>query len=144
MYFLLQIYLHLGVIDSYINKVSIKYGFEYGRARMWGSFGWAAATYTTGIAMNINPNLAFVSASLAALIAIICLSMAKVEISDVEMKKANSVSLKDIKHLLQNKDFLFLLFFMIGVGCVYDVYDQMGLYFINDPDDYWIEILPVK
>ena len=45
-----------GVIDSYINKVSIKYGFEYGRARMWGSFGWAAATYTTGIAMNINPN----------------------------------------------------------------------------------------
>ena len=99
-----------GVIDSYINKVSIKYGFEYGRARMWGSFGWAAATYTTGIAMNINPNLAFVSASLAALIAIICLSMAKVEISDVEMKKANSVSLKDIKHLLQNKDFYFYYF----------------------------------
>ena len=121
-----------GVIDSYINKVSIKYGFEYGRARMWGSFGWAAATYTTGIAMNINPNLAFVSASLAALIAIICLSMAKVEISDVEMKKANSVSLKDIKHLLQNKDFLFLLFFMIGVGCVYDVYDQQfGVYFVS-------------
>ena len=116
-----------GVIDSYINKVSIKYGFEYGRARMWGSFGWAAATYTTGIAMNINPNLAFVSASLAALIAIICLSMAKVEISDVEMKKANSV-----KHLLQNKDFLFLLFFMIGVGCVYDVYDQQfGVYFVS-------------
>lgn len=121
-----------GVIDSYINKVSIKYGFEYGRARMWGSFGWAAATYTTGIAMNINPNLAFVSASLAALMAIICLSMAKVEISDVEMKKANSVSLKDIKHLLQNKDFLFLLFFMIGVGCVYDVYDQQfGVYFVS-------------
>lgn len=118
-----------GVIDSYINKVSIKYGFEYGRARMWGSFGWAAATYTTGIAMNINPNLAFVSASLAALIAIICLSMAKVEISDVEMKKANSVSLKDIKHLLQNKDFLFLLFFMIGVGCVYD--QQFGVYFVS-------------
>lgn len=121
-----------GVIDSYIYKVSIKYGFEYGRARMWGSFGWAAATYTTGIAMNINPNLVFVSASLAALIAIICLSMAKVEISDVEMKKANSVSLKDIKHLLQNKDFLFLLFFMIGVGCVYDVYDQQfGVYFVS-------------
>lgn len=121
-----------GVIDSYINKVSIKYGFEYGRARMWGSFGWAAATYTTGIAMNINPNLAFVSASLAALLAIICLSVAKVEISDVEMKKASSVSLKDIKHLLQNKDFLFLLFFMIGVGCVYDVYDQQfGVYFVS-------------
>mgnify|MGYP000769819465 FL=1 len=21
---------------------------------------------------------------------------------------------------------------------------DMGLYFINDPDDYWIEVLPVK
>ena len=21
---------------------------------------------------------------------------------------------------------------------------EMGLYFINDPDDYWIEILPIK
>ena len=110
-----------GVIDSYINKVSIKYGFEYGRARMWGSFGWAAATYTTGIAMNINPNLAFVSASLAALIAIICLSMAKVEISDVEMKKANSVSLKDIKHLLQNKDFLFFTSSPSGVRKIFSV-----------------------
>ena len=88
--------------------------------------------YNEDGSMNINPNLAFVSASLAALIAIICLSMAKVEISDVEMKKANSVSLKDIKHLLQNKDFLFLLFFMIGVGCVYDVYDQQfGVYFVS-------------
>ena len=48
------------------------------------------------------------------------------------MKKANYVSLKDIKHLLQNKDFLFLLFFMIGVGCVYDVYDQQfGVYFVS-------------
>lgn len=121
-----------GVIDSYINKVSIKYGFEYGRARMWGSFGWAAATYTTGIAMNINPNLAFVSASLAALIAIICLSMAKVEISDVEMKKANSVSLRILNIYYKIKTFYFLLFFMIGVGCVYDVYDQQfGVYFVS-------------
>lgn len=30
------------------------------------------------------------------------------------------------------------------MGCVcYENFD-MGLYFINDPDDYWIEILPVK
>ena len=28
--------------------------------------------------------------------------------------------------------------------CVCYENEQMGLYFINDPDDYWIEILPVK
>lgn len=30
------------------------------------------------------------------------------------------------------------------MGCVCYENTSMGLYFINDPDDYWIEILPVK
>lgn len=30
------------------------------------------------------------------------------------------------------------------MGCVCYENTQMGLYFINDPDDYWIEILPAK
>ncbi|HBB06641.1 MAG TPA: lactoylglutathione lyase [Bacteroides sp.] len=30
------------------------------------------------------------------------------------------------------------------MGCVCFENEAMGLYFINDPDDYWIEILPQK
>lgn len=30
------------------------------------------------------------------------------------------------------------------MGCVCFENEAMGLYFINDPDDYWIEILPEK
>ena len=30
------------------------------------------------------------------------------------------------------------------MGCVCYENEAMGLYFIHDPDDYWIEILPVK
>lgn len=30
------------------------------------------------------------------------------------------------------------------MGCVCFENDAMGLYFINDPDDYWIEVLPLK
>lgn len=30
------------------------------------------------------------------------------------------------------------------LGCVCFENKEMGLYFINDPDDYWIEILPAK
>ena len=30
------------------------------------------------------------------------------------------------------------------MGCVCYENTEMGLYFINDPDDYWIEVLPVK
>ncbi len=29
-------------------------------------------------------------------------------------------------------------------GCVCFENEAMGLYFINDPDDYWIEVLPMK
>lgn len=35
----------IGAIESYIEKVSRKYDFEYGKSRMWGSLGWAAATF---------------------------------------------------------------------------------------------------
>ncbi len=31
-----------------------------------------------------------------------------------------------------------------AMGCIAFENKEMGLYFINDPDDYWIEILPVK
>lgn len=30
------------------------------------------------------------------------------------------------------------------MGCISYENHDMGLYFINDPDDYWIEILPLK
>lgn len=29
------------------------------------------------------------------------------------------------------------------MGCVCFENEEMGLYFINDPDDYWIEVLPL-
>ena len=31
-----------------------------------------------------------------------------------------------------------------ALGCICYENHEMGLYFINDPDDYWIEILPAK
>ncbi|MDR2954869.1 MAG: VOC family protein [Prevotella sp.] len=30
------------------------------------------------------------------------------------------------------------------MGCIAYENHDMGLYFVNDPDDYWIEVLPVK
>lgn len=30
------------------------------------------------------------------------------------------------------------------MGCVCFINEEMGIYFINDPDGYWIEIVPVK
>jgi len=30
------------------------------------------------------------------------------------------------------------------MGCICFENEKMGIYFINDPDDYWLEILPAK
>ncbi|RCK13146.1 hypothetical protein DT075_03165 [Bacillus licheniformis] len=47
----------IGAIETFIEKVSRKYQFEYGRTRMWGSLGWAAATFFAGQLFNIDPNI---------------------------------------------------------------------------------------
>lgn len=38
----------IGAIETYIEKVSRKYDFEYGKSRMWGSLGWAAVAFLQG------------------------------------------------------------------------------------------------
>lgn len=30
------------------------------------------------------------------------------------------------------------------MGCVCFINEEMGIYFINDPDEYWLEIIPAK
>ncbi|MGS3107897.1 MFS transporter, partial [Escherichia coli] len=73
-----------GVIDSYIDKISRRYQFEYGRVRMWGSLGWAAAAWIVGKYSDSNPNLAFWLASLAIVIAAICFMLTKIELTDAD------------------------------------------------------------
>ncbi|KRK97278.1 lacY protein [Companilactobacillus futsaii JCM 17355] len=121
-----------GAIDSFMDKVSRKYGFEYGRCRMFGSFGWAAATFLAGRIINIDPNITFWLASLAGLLAMIALAATKINLTVEEKEKADSVKVKDTFGLVKNKKFIFLLIFMIGVGSIYDVYDQQfGTYFVQ-------------
>lgn len=121
-----------GAIDSFMDKVSRKYAFEYGRCRMWGSAGWAAATFIAGRVINESPNTTFWLASGATVLAMLALAVTRINISSEEKEKASSVKLKDTFSLLKNVKFLALLLFMIGVGCIYDVYDQQfATYFVS-------------
>ena len=47
----------IGVLESYTERVARQSQFEFGRARMWGSLGWAVATFFAGLLFNINPQL---------------------------------------------------------------------------------------
>ncbi|WP_375346793.1 MFS transporter [Priestia megaterium] len=114
----------IGAIETYIEKVSRKYKFEYGKSRMWGSLGWAAATFFAGQLFNINPHINFWVASVSAIILVAIIFFVKVEMSSYEMEKAESVTLRDVGSLFLLKEFWFFMIYVVGVTCVYGVYDQ--------------------
>ncbi|MFP3663752.1 MFS transporter [Priestia sp. SIMBA_032] len=114
----------IGAIETYIEKVSRKYKFEYGKSRMWGSLGWAAATFFAGQLFNINPHINFWVASVSAVILVAIILSVKVEMSSYEMEKAESVTLRDVGNLFLLKEFWFFMIYVVGVTCVYRVYDQ--------------------
>lgn len=113
-----------GAVESYIEKISRKYDFEYGRARMWGSLGWTVTTFFAGQLFNINPSYNFWIASIAAIIMFLIILTTKIEVTDDEAKKADSVKIQDVFNLFKLKDFWFFVIFVLGVTCVYGVYDQ--------------------
>ncbi|WP_299093947.1 MFS transporter [uncultured Metabacillus sp.] len=114
----------IGAIESYIEKISRKYDFEYGKSRMWGSLGWAAATFFAGQLFNINPNINFWVASISAVILVAIILSVKIEMTNKEIERADSVTLKDVGQLFLLKDFWFLMVYVVGVTCIYSVYDQ--------------------
>ncbi|MEJ5173813.1 MFS transporter, partial [Erwinia sp. MYb416] len=58
----------IGVLESYTERVARQSTFEFGKARMWGSLGWAVATFFAGLLFNINPKLNFLVASCSGLV----------------------------------------------------------------------------
>ena len=105
----------VGAIESYVEKIGRRYDFEYGKSRMWGSLGWAAATFFAGQLFNIDPNINFWIASASAIILFFIILSISIEITDEDIEKADSVKLKD---------FWFFILYVIGVTCFYNVYDQ--------------------
>lgn len=117
----------VGVIEAYIEKVSHVNDFEYGRVRVFGNIGAAISTFVTGHLFATNPNIIFWICSIAAILLALVLSFAKMSGNKAEAlyngdqpsaPKVSTVS------LFKNKKFWFFVIYVLGVGCIYDVYDQ--------------------
>jgi OHS family lactose permease-like MFS transporter len=123
----------IGALESYTERVSRISGFEFGRARMWGSLGWAVATFFAGKLININPHINFWLASCSAMVFLLLLWQVKVLKTDalgqLEYGKTSVLSVSDAVGLLKMPAFWSLVVFVIGVS-VYNVYDQQfSVYF---------------
>lgn len=114
----------MGAVESYVEKISRKYDFEYGKVRMWGSLGTAVAAFFAGRIFNMNPDYNFWVGSMAAIIVLIILVTTKINVSDVEIEASATVKVKDIFELFKLKDFWFFILFIIGICSMYVIYDQ--------------------
>ncbi|MEY8757374.1 MFS transporter [Peribacillus frigoritolerans] len=119
----------VGVVESYIERVSRNNGFEYGRVRLFGSIAGATASLIGGVMFVKNPNSIFWFASGAAVILAVLLFMAKIEGQDHiksggSKGKGNEISKKAVLSIFKIKNFWYLSFLIIGTAAIYDVFDQ--------------------
>lgn len=118
----------VGTLEAYVERVSRITGFEYGKARMWGSLGWAAATFGAGFLFNIEPTINFWSATVCAcffLLFIILTHPANTAHQEEMLdQQANKLTVGDAFRLFAIPKFWALATFVMGVSCIYSVYDQ--------------------
>lgn len=125
----------IGALESYTERVSRIVGFEFGRARMWGSLGWASATFFAGFIFNINPNINFWLASASAVLFLLLLSRVRElkpnAMAGLEYGKPENLKLADALALLRLPGFWALVVFVLGIS-VYNVFDQQfSVYFAS-------------
>ncbi|WP_224752577.1 MFS transporter [Metabacillus arenae] len=124
----------VGAIEAYIEKVSHVNAFEYGQVRMFGCIGAASSTFVTGKLFNTNPDLIFWISSVMALLLALVFTFAKMGNSsyqDRNTENAQSTSKESTLSIFKNKKFWFLVIYVVGVGCIYDVYDQQFAVFFT-------------
>ncbi|MTT32181.1 oligosaccharide MFS transporter [Terrilactibacillus sp. BCM23-1] len=113
----------VALIETYVEKLSRKFNFEYGTSRMWGSIGYACATFMAGILLSINPHFNFWIASAAGVIYFLINCFYKIEIDDQEEKNTSDLKMKDILSTFKLKKFWYFTIFLFGTACIYTVYD---------------------
>ncbi|KPF81431.1 galactoside permease [alpha proteobacterium AAP38] len=111
-------------LESFVDRVGRRYGFEYSRARLWGSLGYASAAVFTGRLYNIDPGINFWMASVAGLLLIPVILAARIEPDPQEQAKAQALTPRESVTVLADRKFWGFMVLILGVTNLYLVYDQ--------------------
>ena len=117
-------------IEAYIEKVSRRSQFEFGRARLFGCVGWALCASVVGIMFTINNQFVFWLGSGCAVILAILLFFVKpaapasAQVADSLGANHSPFSLRLALELFKQPKLWFLSLYVVGVSCTYDVFDQ--------------------
>ena len=123
--------------EAYIERISHLNGFEYGRTRLFGMLGWAICASIAGNLYSSQPNAVFWLGSATAVVLLVLIFLAKTDgnntVQVVEQLGVNKspITLKQALKLFSLPRFWALLTYVVGVACVYDIFDQQFGNFFN-------------
>lgn len=126
-YMSLCLYGGVGVVESYIERVSRSNGFEYGHVRLFGSIAGATASFVGGILFLQNPENIFWAASISGALLCLLLYLAPVKEplkAQTAAASAPAITKKDVFKILKLKDFWAFALIIVGTAAIYDVFDQ--------------------
>jgi MFS transporter, OHS family, lactose permease len=124
------------VIESYVDRAGRKFGFAFGRARLWGSLGYACAAFFSGSLFNIDPRINFALASAAGLVMLVIIYFAPMHANASERAQAESLRVTDALAVLGMAKFWRFMVLILGVTTLYLVYDlQFPAYFASQFPD---------
>lgn len=118
-------------LESYVDRVGRRYGFEYSRARLWGSIGFASAAAFSGRLYNLDPSINFFLASGAGLLLIPLIRMARIEPDPEAQAAADRLTMRDSLSLLSQRHFWRFMILILGVTNLYLVYDQQFPFYFS-------------
>ena len=123
--------------EAYIERISRLNGFEYGRTRLFGMLGWAICASIAGNLYSSQPNAVFWLGSATAVVLLVLIFLAKTDgnntVQVVEQLGVNKspITLKQALKLFSLPRFWALLTYVVGVACIYDIFDQQFGNFFN-------------
>lgn len=118
-------------LESYVDRVGRRYGFEYSRVRLWGSLGFASAAIFSGRLYNIDPGINFYLASAAGILLLPLLAFARIRPDLGQQAAADRLTPRDSAAVLAQPKFWGFMVLILGVTNLYLVYDQQFPFYFS-------------
>lgn len=116
-----------GLFEAFVERLSRRNGYEYGHARMWGSFGYAVVALCAGFLFTINPMLNFwIGSALGVLELLVQLFWHPRHAEEPEVGQAEPTTprVRDMFALLGNGKVWTVIVFVLLSWTFYTVFDQ--------------------
>lgn len=122
----------VGLFEALTERFSRRFNFEYGQARMWGSFGYAVVALAAGFLFTINPALNFWIGSALGLIHLLLLVFSRtaeppvIKKTPVEgiLSPASTPTFREMLGLFRLPSLWLIILFVMLSWTFYTVFDQ--------------------